>query len=319
MNCGRNATTGDPSSSWVAIGNDIGEGVAFTLNSPANVQVSVEIRTNVTNKIFAPMIRKANILDDTYEPYFGSTAFPRSEQAVLGAKNWFNYTKVTTENNGVTFTNSNNQSCTLSGQATADQAAIEMGTLRVDKDTEFIFNGASSSNNAKIHMYVLDATTNARPYTNSSKTTLQSNNCFGTGANSEIPFFAEAGHVIRVYARVQTTGTSVPSNTVFWPMVRLASDPDDTYVPYAMTNRELTDMLSLTEHTVTGTTDANGLLVASNIPQHPIIYCFGAPSGGGNCYAEARPGGGGITFYLHNAGTKIASTEVTVHYYDFVK
>lgn len=97
---------------------------------------------------------------------------------------------------------------------------------------------------------------------------------------------------------------------------KVLGDYDTTGV---MTNRELTEMLSLTEHAVTGTTDANGLLVVSNIPHHPIIYCFGVPSGGGNCYAEARPGGGGIAFYLHNAGTKVASTEVTIHYYDFVK
>ena len=31
------------------------------------------------------------------------------------------------------------------------------------------------------------------------------------------------------------------NNLVFYPMLRLASDPDDTYQPYAMTNRELTE------------------------------------------------------------------------------
>ena len=35
-------------------------------------------------------------------------------------------------------------------------------------------------------------------------------------------------------------GTTV-SNKMFYPMLRLASDPDDTYQPYAMTNRELTE------------------------------------------------------------------------------
>lgn len=38
---------------------------------------------------------------------------------------------------------------------------------------------------------------------------------------------------------------------VLKPMLRLASDPDDTYVPYAMTNRELTEELTMQESAVT--------------------------------------------------------------------
>ena len=39
---------------------------------------------------------------------------------------------------------------------------------------------------------------------------------------------------------VVKNGASI-SNLTFKPMLRLASDPDDTYQPYAMTNRELTE------------------------------------------------------------------------------
>ena len=38
------------------------------------------------------------------------------------------------------------------------------------------------------------------------------------------------------------SGTTV-SNLTFYPMLRLASDIDDTYQPYAMTNKKLTDSL----------------------------------------------------------------------------
>ena len=49
----------------------------------------------------------------------------------------------------------------------------------------------------------------------------------------------KAGKAISV-ACVVYNGTTV-NDLVFKPMLRLASDPDNTYQPYAMTNKELTD------------------------------------------------------------------------------
>ena len=40
------------------------------------------------------------------------------------------------------------------------------------------------------------------------------------------------------------SGTVITTPITFYPMIRLASDPDTTYQPYAKTNRELTDLSS---------------------------------------------------------------------------
>lgn len=40
-------------------------------------------------------------------------------------------------------------------------------------------------------------------------------------------------------------------NWTYYPMIRLSTDPDDTYVPYAMTNREITEELTVQESAVT--------------------------------------------------------------------
>lgn len=44
----------------------------------------------------------------------------------------------------------------------------------------------------------------------------------------------------------------------YYPMLRLASDPDDTYVPYAMTNRELTEKV-FEKRTLTSADDLNNI------------------------------------------------------------
>ena len=45
-------------------------------------------------------------------------------------------------------------------------------------------------------------------------------------------------------ARIMISANAVLSNVVFKPMIRLASDSDSTYQPYAMTNKELTDYVT---------------------------------------------------------------------------
>lgn len=58
---------------------------------------------------------------------------------------------------------------------------------------------------------------------------------------------------IEVEIAIRIRDGQTASNEVFKPMLRLASDPDDTYVPYAMTNREITEELTVQESAVTDT------------------------------------------------------------------
>jgi len=59
----------------------------------------------------------------------------------------------------------------------------------------------------------------------------------GNGVDFEFPEAQQCGVYIFIYS-----GATL-SNVTFNPMLRLASDPDDAYVPFAMTNRELTERI----------------------------------------------------------------------------
>jgi hypothetical protein len=48
---------------------------------------------------------------------------------------------------------------------------------------------------------------------------------------------------------VLVEGGATVNNETVYPMLCLASDPDNTYVPHAMTNRELTEKLAYQEYT----------------------------------------------------------------------
>ena len=59
-------------SAWVGIGADIGNGFTFGFNDThkiARVVISVNLETVFNNLTFYPMLRCAEITDDTYEPY----------------------------------------------------------------------------------------------------------------------------------------------------------------------------------------------------------------------------------------------------------
>lgn len=55
------------------------------------------------------------------------------------------------------------------------------------------------------------------------------------------------------------------TNEKFYPMLRLASDPDNTYVPYAMTNRELTDNKA-------DSSDLDGWTAASTVANGSVSF-----------------------------------------------
>ena len=59
----------------VYIGADHGGGVQFSLSESSNIRVRIRIASDYTcnNLTFYPMIRKADIEDDTYEPYIENT------------------------------------------------------------------------------------------------------------------------------------------------------------------------------------------------------------------------------------------------------
>lgn len=84
---------------------------------------------------------------------------------------------------------------------------------------------------------------------------------YGSGATFTLDHKTENNYGIGVRIR---SGQTV-SNLTFKPMLRLASDTDDTYQPYAKTNRQLTEVIGdLSQTGLTGDSVADQLTIANN-------------------------------------------------------
>lgn len=109
---------------------------------------------------------------------------------------------------------------------------------------------------------------------------------------------------VRVYVRIQNNTTV--SNLTFKPMIRLASDPDATYQPYAKTNQELTaENQTLTNNKLTK------MLITSvdDMPASKDFYDFedgayylGAGAVHGTGVVNAPPIANGCSMYVNTNG-----------------
>lgn len=198
---------------------------AYYIRIAIYVKINAVISTPVT---VYPMLRFATEEDSTFESHHGNLKDTLRDAEVIEGKNLLEYITPTSTNNGVTFTHNEDDSMTINGTSSADQAAVVIGAIIFKEDTMVVLNGAQNSSDGKIHMYAFDRTTNARPYADMSKSALQTQNCWGTGSGKEIPFFGEKGHRVEIFARVSTTGT-VASYVRFFPMVRRLTEADGSY------------------------------------------------------------------------------------------
>ena len=90
----------------------------------------------------------------------------------------------------------------------------------------YIVTGCPSGGSRSAQTYWLDVKYDGSTYINE----------IGEGIKFTVSSSISGAHV--------TIGVNCPIGTyTFYPMIRLASDTDDTYQPYAMTNKELTDSL----------------------------------------------------------------------------
>ncbi len=212
---------------------DLGSGVEVTFPSGggAEIQLNTGIGYACNNLTFKIMARDVDILDDTYEPYFGSTAFPRSEQAVLGAGNLlkFDLAAIKALNMSGTW---NDNVYTYRGvvwTVNLDGTVSANGTAEANNQSELIYNANAGLANGTYYVsggirtglktYFYDGT--------------QWYDCIGV----PLPFTLNNPTNQRV-ALVVAKGVTI-NNEIFKPMVSLSADTP--YAPYAMTNRELTE------------------------------------------------------------------------------
>lgn len=174
----------------------------------------------------------------------------RSEMAILGAKNLLKPragSEVTELSNGITFTFYPDGSVKANGTSTGDAYGViyqrETRPFYLAKGN-YIFS-CSFDNAGDVEILVVCKRGGSN---------VEYGKCNG---KNQVTMNVQEGDTIGIVIHV-FNGKTV-TNEMFYPMIRLASDPIDTYAPYAMTNRELTESLFAKDRVITSADDLNDI------------------------------------------------------------
>lgn len=151
------------------------------------------------------------------------------DNSILGAKNLVKCNASTTTTSSVTFTvNDDDGSVSLSGTATGGNAVISYnGEFTLPTDTPLTLSGGISN---AIYIYM-----NGRKNGSYYKT-------YAEAKGSDVTFTIPSSDGIdSCYMSLRVNQDTNATGQTFYPMIRLATDTDDTFQPYSMTNRELTE------------------------------------------------------------------------------
>lgn len=195
--------------------------------------VEIESGKTISNVTVYPMLLDADILDLSYEPYFGSTAFPRSEQAVLGAKNIGKYVNKSLSGDG-----------TIGYQLTSGGSSI---IASLENNKNYVAQRKSGQGNRfRIILFTNYPT---------STPVLTTYQVIFDNTLDEYTFNSGSYN----YAVLTYDNASVIAQDTAEAMISLDGG---TYAPYAKTNRELTEDVSnipTVSVTHTGTASSTGV------------------------------------------------------------
>lgn len=226
-------------------------------------------------------------------------------RAELGAHNLLPCTGVTKTVNGVTYTVNADKSITVStesGGATANYTfEVFSGDLHLEAGKSYILSGCPNggTDSSFFLQYHRNGVGGVKDYGSNASFTASST----TGTDNGYIYVA--------------SGTVITTPITFYPMIRLSSDPSTEYTPYAMTNRELTDVANSLKNLpyVEGTTTALGNLAANlSLNEKNVIAAFGnglivLP------FFIFENGANYWWFHVENAdGTPKASSSVKIYY-----
>ena len=234
------------------------------LASSILTRIVVLANTPVSTKTMYPMIRLASDTDTTYRPYVPTNAqlLSYKDNGVLGAKNLLPNTATTQVVEGVTYTVNSDKSVTANGTAGSSHSLFPIGTVYLKAGT-YLFNGNPNglTDNARIDIYNA-ATTYFKSIT----------------TNSDYVLSIPSDDTY--YVRIVVIATKSISNARFYPMIRLATDTDPTYQPYAKTNQQLTADVKVLASNFKNL----GEIEASQIDNIPSLFFPELSSGGARCY-----------------------------------
>lgn len=230
------------------------------------------------SKTIYPMLRYADITDDTYEPYTESIderlIKNKSDIAVnkstLGyqCKNLFKNTAVSQTAYGVTFTVNDDKSIIVDGTATRN-IYFNIGEYYFEADKQYILNGCPSGGSGTKYFLAYSG---------------MAGHQYDTGSGTT---FSVSESVTKAMLLVIVSGQTV-SNLTFYPMLRYADILDDTYEPYQPSLKEQVPYsISLPSKSTSESYSYNGV---------PTMICL-TPS-------ESVSSGGGL-YLINSVGTAV--------------
>ena len=246
-----------------------------------------------------------NDYDDTEKAKVAG-AFPRSEQAVLGAKNFAKIDASSDEVDGITYTIDENGVVDIDGTTGATPSVFYLNrNLKLPQGKQFTVSAGVENSNYYIRIG------------NSSDSFV-----VATRPNESHTFTADnTKNTMRIGVDANTT----VSHVKIYPMIRLATDTDPTYAPPAMTNKELTEAVhKLFKRVVYTSTEA--IEVAANgyadvnidsVSGYQILAKNSTLSGSGSSaygYVSAAGGSNVVRFVNRDSSSHTWNYEIAVWY-----
>lgn len=198
-----------------------------------------------TNDTFYPMIRDARIVDPTYEPYVPTNRELMSYKVngIVGSKNQipYPYYDTTKIENGITFTDN--------GDGT-----INIGTGTASNDVHFLIRSALERFCPQSGTYIIskgniDDKVNLWVNAYNGSTLVRTLAWLTTETSVQITIDYSDYDRIDM-GLVIDNGIVITTPITVKPMLRIASDTDETYQPFAMTNRQLTERTIVERRTI---------------------------------------------------------------------
>ncbi len=217
-------------SSFIAV--DDGQGATFTfdpsISSECEIYIHIHYREDaVSDLTFYPMLRYADVDDDTYEPLLPSIqeqldtlseVTATKDMLAIPAKNLCIPVAEVATKNGITISRDYDGKVHLSGTSTSTGPTIlTLGSASVKSGTSYTISGCPGTGSAST--YWVDLRTSGGAAVGGTTDT-------GSGAMFTAPEDNMFYYSIRIAAKANVDGL------VFSPMVRLSSDSDSSYVPY---------------------------------------------------------------------------------------
>lgn len=208
----------------------------FTANGSDYFTVLIRKNTSATVStafVIKPMIRCASIQDDTYEPYAETNQQLTTRKvswddfSEIGSVNILENDATTQTTSGITFTRNTNGSITCSGTATANITYDIKTQPKMEDGKQYLLKSFQPGSSANAYLSYSD---------------IQHSDYGDFDGNGVI--ITKFNYSTAPYSKVRLrilSGTSFETPMTFYPLLTPILDYSGPYVPYAKTNRELTD------------------------------------------------------------------------------